>query len=140
MSNGEIPKVDAESAISGKVAVEEDAGSGGIPKVDAASDIGGTVAVNEPTWAQRMGLYLLIGVGVLIGVVIVAAGAAWLWDAPTMPAQLPQNEEAARAVIENYKRASEAPQQLLAAVVVNGLLPVFTLLLGYVFGARQIGT
>lgn len=114
--------------------------SNGIPKVDAGSEFSGAVDVNEPTWAQKMGLYLLIGVGTLIAVVIVAAGASWLWSSPTMPTQLPDNEEAARAVIENYKSASTAPQQLLTGVVVNGLLPVFTLLLGYVFGARQIGT
>jgi hypothetical protein len=139
VTNGGIPKVYPESAFSGEVTVEEGADNGGIPKVDAASAIGGTVAINEPTWAQRMGLYLLIGVGALIAIVILTAGASWLWDAPTMPARLPDNEEAARAVIEGYKSASTAPQQLLTGVVVNGLLPVFTLLLGYVFGARQVG-
>ncbi len=57
---------------------------------------------------------------------------------PEVPAA---SDPEAKAVIENYKALRDAdldrPRPLFTLIVAGGLVPLLTLLLGYVFGSQQ---
>ena len=74
--------------------------------------------------------------------VILILLVAWVVSAPRMPV-IPGDLDAekAKAIIENYRQLQQASIQPLLSVfdsvVVKVLLPVFTSILGYIFGSQH---
>jgi|ERR1035438_3058009 hypothetical protein len=111
----------------------------------SASDIlkaaGADKPVTEGTFLQRTGLILAGCVGGVAAVVILALVGKWIFYAPTLPVPQPGADPAAvKAMLENYKTlqqiALEPFTTLFDSIVVKVLLPVFTSILGYIFGSR----
>jgi hypothetical protein len=90
---------------------------------------------------QQVGIWLAIAVGVVIIAVSIPILICWLTGAPTMPDLHNLTTEQATIVIGNYKSLSsiwnENAKSMFEEIVVKALLPIFTLVLGYLFGARQ---
>jgi hypothetical protein len=141
--------VDSPGSPLGKVIVgpDEVLGSAAIPpqkdEVGAAEILGQTdqqVKVSELTATQKAGMYLAKGVGALIFLITVIAVLNYVWFAPRMPT-LPENAADAKAVIENHKTVSEIyvaqSTRIFELIVSSALLPVFTAILGYIFGTNQ---
>src|ERR1700719_4157636 len=104
---------------------------------------GGAVhQVKGGTFLQRTGLLLAASVGAVGSVVTLALVIKWICYAPPIPT-LPNNldREQARLLIENYKLLQQATLEpfstLFDSIVVKVLLPVFTGILGYIFGTRS---
>jgi hypothetical protein len=97
---------------------------------------------------QWAGLRIVTIVGVLILIMTIMVGVDWQMGGPPLPKNLPTDSEAAKASIENWKALREAEwdrsRQMFETIVQGALVPLFTLLLGYIFGtqtsqARQEG-
>ena len=104
---------------------------------------GGGVAVTL-TATQQAGLWLAVGVGVIMALVIILVGIDWWFRSPLAPA-LPTDpavyNATAKDLIADYKSLNELAldraTKLFDLVVVKALLPVFTTILGYIFGSRR---
>jgi hypothetical protein len=114
-------------------------------QIVSASDIlkaaGADKPVTEGTFLQRTGLILAGCVGGVAAFVILALVAKWVFYAPKLPVlQLGADPAAVKAMLENYKTlqqiALEPFTTLFDSIVVKVLLPVFTSILGYIFGSR----
>jgi hypothetical protein len=100
--------------------------------------------VHPGTWTQRAGMRLAAGVGSLGALVTLIIVVRWIWLSsgipnPTIsPSLTPENVD---ALLKNYKalhdQAFQSASQMFDTVVVKALLPVFTSILGYIFGARS---
>ena len=99
--------------------------------------------VTPATWTQRAGMRLAAGVGGLATIVTLAILARWIWmswciSSPTITSSL--KPEDVDTLVKNYRalqdQAFQSASQMFEAVVVKALLPVFTSILGYIFGAR----
>ncbi len=115
-------------------------------QIVSASDIlkaaGADKPVTEGTFLQRTGLILAGCVGGVAAVVILALVGKWVFYAPKLPVLQPGADPAAvKAMLENYKTlqqiALEPFTMLFDSIVVKVLLPVFTSILGYIFGSRS---
>lgn len=111
-------------------------------EVTAAEVLGNVqqqVTVNELSATQQAGMYLAKGVGALIVAVTLIAVINYVWFAPSMPT-LPEDATAAKAVIENHRALSDAyvtqSSRIFELIVASALLPVFTAILGYIFGTQ----
>lgn len=94
-------------------------------------------AIRELTATQAAGMQLAWAVGAAILVVIVFVCVDWLVMIPhARPAV-----NATRDVIDNYKdmreSATDDAAKLFDLIVAKALLPVFTAILGYIFGSRE---
>ena len=101
--------------------------------------------VTEGTFLQKTGLLLAASVGALASVVVLALVVKWICYAPTIPnIPIEMDREKARIAIENYKQLQQTVLEpfttLFESIVVKVLLPVFTSILGYIFGSRNGGT
>src|ERR1035438_5505665 len=77
---------------------------------------------------------------VWVASVILALVGKWIFYAPTLPVPQPGADPAAvKSMLENYKTlqqiALEPFTTLFDSIVVKVLLPVFTSILGYIFGS-----
>jgi len=115
-------------------------------QIVSASDIlkaaGADKPVTEGTFLQRTGLILAGCVGGITAVVTLALVGKWIFYAPKLPVLQPSADPAAvKAMLENYKTlqqfALEPFTTLFDSIVVKVLLPVFTSILGYIFGSRS---
>lgn len=115
-------------------------------QIVSASDIlkaaGADKPVTEGTFLQRTGLILAACVGGVTAVVILTLIGKWVFYAPKLPVIQPGADPAAvKAMLENYKTlqqiALEPFTTLFDSIVVKVLLPVFTSILGYIFGSRD---
>lgn len=110
----------------------------------------GAVKSAPLTETQKAGMRLAIGVGslatvctliVVVGYFATAPAALTSADLLGSAKTLAENADAAKKVIENYKALrelhSEQTAKLFDTVVVKMLLPIFTLLLGYIFGNQK---
>jgi hypothetical protein len=98
---------------------------------------------------QKAGLRILLGVAIVSVFVIIGLGLQWISQAPKFP-NLPisaadtQQIANTKMLLENYKAAGElalsGPKELLDMIVLKMLYPLFTLVLGYVFGTRRADT
>jgi len=113
-------------------------------KVTAAEVLRSTGAdkpVSGGTYLQRTGLYLAAGVGVTGVIVIFALVARWVIYAPKVP-EIPPGADpnTAKAILDNFRTlqqvALEPFTSLFDSIVVKVLLPVFTSILGYIFGSK----
>jgi hypothetical protein len=96
------------------------------------------------TFLQRTGFVLAGSVGALAFIVTMALLGKWIFSAPAAPA-IPAGADAAtvKAILENYRTLQQISIEPYAAlfemIVVKVLLPIFTSILGYIFGSRANG-
>ena len=96
------------------------------------------------TFLQRTGLVLAGCVGALISLITIALVGKWIFSVPAPPV-IPAGIDAttARAILDNYKAlqqiATDSYTAIFDMVVVKVLLPIFTSILGYIFGSRGGG-
>jgi hypothetical protein len=108
---------------------------------DILKAAGADKPVTEGTFLQRTGLLLAGFVGGISAIVILALIGKWIFYAPKLPA-IPSNADQAtvKAMLDNYRAlqqiALEPFTTLFDSIVVKVLLPVFTSILGYIFGSR----
>jgi hypothetical protein len=115
------------------------------PDIVSSSEVlrigGAGKEVTGGTFLQKTGLLLATAVGTLASIVTVSLVIGWVWSAPRAPAiPVGMDPAQARILIENYKLLQQAALEpflsLFDSIVVKVLLPVFTGILGYIFGSR----
>lgn len=99
--------------------------------------------VKEPlTSTQVAGLWLAGGVGFLIIVATVIVLVGWSSTVHSLPATFPTDPTVTAETLQDYKAASDIgvdrSSKLFDEVVVRALLPVFTTILGYIFGTQAV--
>jgi hypothetical protein len=109
-----------------------------------ANDILQSAGAEQPatggTFLQRTGLILAAFVGATGAIVTFALVAKWIFYAPAAPV-IPPGAEAAtvKAILDNYRTLQQIAldpfTSLFDSVVVKVVLPVFTSILGYIFGS-----
>jgi hypothetical protein len=113
-----------------------------IIKADSAGSVKGELAILDPT--RRAGLQLAIGVGIVISLAILAITYDWIKKSPW--ASFPDglglaDPEKAKVIIENIRQinelATDRAVKMFDAIVGRSLLPLFTAILGYIFGTRS---
>jgi hypothetical protein len=105
---------------------------------------GAEAPVTRGTFLQRTGLILAGCVGALGSIVILLLVWKWMSSAPAPPViPVVADANAAKAILDNYKTLQQITLEpyinLFDSVVVKVLLPVFTSILGYIFGSRTSG-
>jgi hypothetical protein len=113
-------------------------------KVSAAEILqsaGATRPVKGGTFLQRTGLYLAGSVGVTGAIITFALVGRWIFYAPPVPVIPPTSDPTtAKAILDNFRTlqqvALEPFASLFDSIVVKVLLPVFTSILGYIFGSK----
>ena len=118
------------------MADEQKVSAGEILKAEGADK-----PVSGGTFLQRTGLILAGFVGATGAIVILALVGKWAFYAPPAPVIPPGSDPATvKALLDNYKTlqqiALEPFTTLFDSVVVKVLLPVFTSILGYIFGSQ----
>lgn len=99
----------------------------------------GTTKV-KPTFVQLAGLWLAAGVGAIIAIVTIAVIVFVYMHYPVMPSAETMQAAAgdSKTAIEQYKELSQIAikngQDLFQTIVTQALLPVLTVILGYIFG------
>jgi len=142
----ESSKPDKPTATGG--ATNSGGGNGSVPprapqaKIDAAS-AGEVKDVEKLDPVRQAGMRLALGVGLLISVVTLMLAAHWMVTAPwtgVPPHFSEMNTADEKALVENLKTISDLAAdrsiKLFDAIVSRALLPVFTAILGYIFGSR----
>jgi hypothetical protein len=121
----------------------EVSGPNQITSQDVLKDTGldkAAVNLKEPSLTSR-GMKLLVGVGSLAILLTVLIIVRWMLSAPAMPISANTTVADAASVIKNYKDLSDialdSATRMFDIFVVKALLPVFTTILGYVFGTRN---
>ena len=97
--------------------------------------------VTGGTFLQRTGLVLAASVGATGALVTLALVVKWVCYAPNLPViQAGTDAAVTKAALDNFKTlqqiALEPFTTLFDSIVVKVLLPVFTSILGYIFGSR----
>lgn len=98
--------------------------------------------VSLGTWTQRAGMRLAACVGSVGLVIIIIILVKWWCLIPTAP-DLSRNltPEQIEALLKNYKILTDQSQQLaiqmIETLIVKVILPLFTGILGYIFGAQM---
>ncbi len=113
-----------------------------VPVKDVLLEAGAKGQVRLGTFLQRSGMALAASVGALASVVTLALIVKWICYAPMIPLiAADMDREKARLVIENYKQLQQIVLEpyttLFDSVVVKVLLPIFTSILGYIFGSQN---
>ncbi len=119
-------------------------GSHQITSQDVLKDTGldkAAVNLKEPSLTSR-GMKLLLGVGTLAVLLTVLIVVRWMQISPATPGVSANTTAADTAsIIKNYKDLSDialdSATRMFDIFVVKALLPVFTTILGYVFGTRN---
>lgn len=93
---------------------------------------------------QKVGVYLAAFVGLVIAIVIGCVLFDYVRNIPTLPdLQNSQSEGSDQLVLSRHKEAQglvlERVTEMFDLIVVKALLPVFTSILGYIFGTRAFG-
>jgi hypothetical protein len=116
-----------------------------VVEASSVGEVTGEVKKLEPI--QRAGLYLAAGVGAVIAVVTITVIVKWIYTSPWtgVPSNLSNMPgEQAKALVENIKSLSDVAAdrcvKIFDAIVVRALLPVFTSILGYIFGTRTLAS
>ncbi len=115
-----------------------------IPRTTISADLAGNVKdVEKLDPVRKAGMQLAMGVGSLIAIVSIMVVVHWMATAPWtgVPSNFSSMKaDDAKAVVENLKSISDLAAdrsiKIFDAVVSRALLPVFTAILGYIFGSR----
>ena len=90
------------------------------------------------TFVQRAGLWLAGGVGSIIAIVTISLLVFLYQHYPQMPRPEAGGATSGQYTIDEYKQLSEiaikGTQDLFQTIVAQVLIPVFTAILGYIFG------
>ena len=110
-------------------------------EVTAAQILEKVGKVGPGTWTQERGLHLAIGVGVVAFIIVLVILVNWVLMRPSVPNLSPTlTAEQAQSAVNNYKalsvEARDTAVQLFDAFVIRALLPVFTSILGFIFGVQ----
>jgi hypothetical protein len=98
--------------------------------------------VRPGTFLQHAGLKMARWFGIFGGIVMLILLVKWWVTFPTPPT-LPVGieSEKAKAALENYRQLQEISLdpilKICDSIIVRLLLPVFTTILGYIFGSRE---
>ena len=84
---------------------------------------------------QLAAFWLAVGVGGLIAVVIIGVGIFWATHTPTAP-PVTADPLHIEAFTQMTAAVADKATSIFDSVVVRALLPVFTTLLGYIFGSQ----
>ena len=110
-----------------------------IPAAEVLAPLGHTKV--KGTFVQRAGLWLAAGVGSIIGIITILLVVFLYLHYPELPHPAgPKGGPGAPAqyTIEEDKQLSEiavkSTQELFQTVIAQVLIPVFTAILGYIFG------
>lgn len=95
----------------------------------------------QPTFVERAGLWLALGVGAIIAIVTIWVAVFLYAHYPQMPASDTLKQAAdSKAALEQYKELSgiavKSAQDLFQTIVTQTLLPVLMAILGYIFARR----
>jgi drug/metabolite transporter (DMT)-like permease len=98
--------------------------------------------VTGGTWLQRTGVVLAAGVGALGAIVTLGLILKWMSVSPQLPViAAGADVNVVKATLDNYKSLQQVVLEpyttLFDSVVVKVLLPVFTTILGYIFGSQR---
>jgi hypothetical protein len=103
--------------------------------------LSGGIELKKGTFVQRAGLWLAAGVGGITAIVTICIVIFLYQHFPTMPTAQALNGaggQPTQYTIEQYKQLSEiavkATQDVFQTIVAQVLIPVFTAILGYIFG------
>jgi len=106
-------------------------------------EFGNVLALKRLEPIQRAGLWLAAGVGSIITLVTILVLAKWISTSPWtgVPSNISSMPpEQAKALVDNIKSLSDMASTrcltVFDAIVTKALLPVFTSILGYIFGTR----
>jgi hypothetical protein len=150
MSNGddapEVLDLNTQAERTSRASVNMSNGDDGPEVVDLNTQAERTsrasVNVRQLSPTQRAGMHLAIGVGLLIALVTLLEVASYVFYGPVIPLELPEDPETAKAMIENHKVISEIYMaqalKVFEVVILGGLLPIFTAILGYIFGTQTV--
>lgn len=124
-------------------------------KVSGVDRVAEVSELRKLTATQQAGLWLAVGVGVAIVGVIVFVAVVWFQTAPKPPVlpPLPAITDPAKAkdILANYQTLNQAAldnykalnaeaisrvSSLFDLFATRALLPIFTSILGYIFGSR----
>ena len=101
----------------------------------------GGIELKKGTFVQRAGLWLAAGVGGITAIVTICIVIFLYQHFPSMPMAQALNNPAGQTTqytIEQYKQLSEiavkSTQDVFQTIVAQVLIPVFTAILGYIFG------
>jgi hypothetical protein len=112
-----------------------------VSSVEILKSAGADKPVTGGTFLQRTGLVLAAFVGATGAIVTLALLWKWILYAPQVPIIPPTADQAGvKAILDNYKAlqqiALEPFNTMFDSIVVKVILPVFTSILGYIFGSR----
>ncbi len=115
-----------------------------VSSVEILKSAGADKPVTGGTFLQRTGLILAAFVGATGAIVTLALVGKWVLYAPQVPIIPPTADQAGvKAILDNYKTlqqiALEPFTTMFDSIVVKVILPVFTSILGYIFGSRTNG-
>lgn len=107
----------------------------------------GDVKVEEMRPKEKAAFYIAVGLGIVITVVIFFVGIDWISAAPTL--SLPSTDNLTSEKLENVEKlieqyqtinglAMDRAKELFDLIVVKSLLPIFTSLLGFLFGTQVV--
>src|SRR5438876_8347029 len=115
-------------------------------EVASADDVLGSLKNSKlelGSFVQRAGLYLAAGVGTLIAVTTIAL-IAFLYiyyPTPLSTESLKGTDEATKTLMTNHRELGDAAvknaKELFQTIVAQAFLPVFTAVLGYIFGKSE---
>jgi hypothetical protein len=142
----QTPELDKPRAVDGATTSGGGNGSGPPRPPQATIDAGSAGEVKDVEKldpVRQAGMRLALGVGLLISVVTIMLAAHWMVTAPWtgVPPHFSEMKTAdGKALVENLKTISDLAAdrsiRLFDAIVSRALLPVFTAILGYIFGSR----
>ena len=113
-------------------------------KIDEVLALAKGMDVREPSFVQKVGLWLATGVGIMIA--FVTGSVIWFLIShypatPSLESLTHLAPEDTKTAIDHYKELSavsvKSALDLFQTIVGQALLPVFTAILGYIFGKEN---
>jgi uncharacterized membrane protein YraQ (UPF0718 family) len=117
--------------------------SQGPEDVDISTTQVGEIAIAPPTFLERWGVVFLAFAGAWILAVGTALLIYFFWKQPAFPSMIGQSPDQVTQALNIHKQVSDQWSESLTSIfdllVTKTVLPVVTLLLGYLFGKAKSG-
>ncbi len=115
-----------------------------VTPTDILAQEGASKPVVPYTFLQLVGVQLAAGVGSVMAVVILVLMVYWMVTAPSLSVGGQLDAEKARSLLENQKQLRAAHldevMRIFDEIVLKCLFPLFTSILGYIFGSQSRAT